>query len=136
MTVLEITRSLGKAIQEDERYQRFDAARKASDADSALAELISKIKLVQLAYQNESEKNDFADKEKLSSYNEEFEGLYRQIMLNPNMQTFDAAKAEIDDMMNDVMSVLSQCVEGEDPEKVEPEKHSCDGGCDSCGGCH
>ncbi len=38
MDVIEMARELGKAIQQDERYKRIDAAKKANDEDSQLQE--------------------------------------------------------------------------------------------------
>ena len=45
MDVIEMARELGKAIQQDERYKRIDAAKKANDEDSQLQELIVKFNL-------------------------------------------------------------------------------------------
>ena len=44
MTVIELTRQLGAALQEDARYKEYEAARKANESDDALNELIGKIK--------------------------------------------------------------------------------------------
>ena len=54
MTVIEITRQLGAAIQEDPRYKEYEAARQANEKDDALNELIGGINLIQLNYQNEA----------------------------------------------------------------------------------
>ena len=40
MDIIAMARELGKAIQQDERYKRIDAAKKANDADSVLQDLI------------------------------------------------------------------------------------------------
>ena len=56
MSVIELTRQLGAAIQADERYKAFDEAKKANDADKELNDLIGKINLVQLNYQQEAAK--------------------------------------------------------------------------------
>ena len=45
MTVIELTRQLGAAIQQDVRYKAYEEARKANEADNALNELIGKINL-------------------------------------------------------------------------------------------
>ena len=42
MTVIELTRQLGAAIQQDERYAAYEEARKANEADDALNSLIGK----------------------------------------------------------------------------------------------
>lgn len=137
MTVIELTRQLGAAIQADERYLAFDAAKKANDEDKALNELIGQINLIQLSYQNEASKGEEADQLKLEGFGTEFEKLYREVMLNPNMAKFEQAKSAIDEMMNEIMSILALCIDGQDPATCEPEhNHECGGECSSCGGCH
>ena len=137
MTVIELTRQLGAAIQEDARYKEYEAARKANEADDALNELIGKINLIQLNYQNEASKGEEADAEKMEAYAKEFEQAYREIMLNGNMVKFEAAKTAVDDMMNEIMGILACCIDGQDPATCTPQQeHHCGGSCDSCGGCH
>ena len=137
MTVIELTRQLGAAIQEDARYKEYEAARKANEADDALNELIGKINLIQLNYQQEASKGEDADSTKMEGFAKEFEETYREIMLNGNMVKFEAAKTAVDDMMNEIMGILAMCVDGQDPATCTPaEEHHCGGSCDSCGGCH
>ena len=138
MTVIELTRQLGAAIQEDDRYKALVEAKNANEADTELNELLGRINLVQMSYQNEAAKEDDADEQKLDAYGKEVEEIYREVMLNANMVRFEAVKTDIDDMMNEVMGILALCIDGQDPATCVPEKeeHHCDGGCDSCGGCH
>ena len=136
MTVIELTRQLGAAIQQDERYAAYEEARKANEADDALNSLIGKINLVQMNYQNEAAKGEEASAEAMEGFAKEFEQLYREIMLNGNMVKFEAAKTAVDDMMNEIMGILAMCVDGQDPATCTPEEHHCSGSCDSCGGCH
>ena len=68
MSVIELTRQLGAAIQADERYKAFDEAKKANDADKELNDLIGKINLVQMNYQQEASKGDEADESKMEQY--------------------------------------------------------------------
>ena len=137
MTVIELTRQLGAAIQEDARYKEYEAARKANEADDALNGLIGKINLVQMNYQNEAAKGEEANAETMEGFAKEFEQLYREIMLNGNMVKFETAKNAVDAMMNEIMGILACCVDGQDPATCNPqEEHHCSGSCDSCGGCH
>ena len=137
MSVIELTRQLGAAIQEDERYKAYNDARKANEADEELNALIGKINLIQLNYQQEAGKGEEADPAKMEAYAKEFEETYREIMLNGNMVKFEAAKTAVDDMMNEIMGILALCVDGQDPATCTPaEDHHCSGSCDSCGGCH
>lgn len=137
MTVIELTRQLGAAIQQDDRYKAYEEARKANEADNALNELIGKINLIQMSYQNEAAKGEEADSAKMEDFAKEFEELYREIMLNGNMVKFEAAKTAVDDMMNEIMGILACCVDGQDPATCTPQhEHHCDGSCGSCDGCH
>ena len=136
MNVIELTRQLGEAIQQDEKYIAFTAAKRANDEDMALNALIGKLNLVQMAYQNESGKES-PDEQKLSDMDKEFQSLYGEIMLNENMKNYEARKQELDDMMNYLIGILSQCVNGADPATCEPvsESGDCTGSCSTCGGC-
>ena len=137
MSVIELTRQLGAAIQEDERYKAYEEARKANEADEELNSIICKINLIQLNYQQEAGKGEEADPAKMEAFAKEFEEVYREIMLNGNMVKFEAAKTAVDDMMNEIMGILALCVDGQDPATCTPaEEHHCSGSCDSCGGCH
>lgn len=134
MDIIEITRQLGAAIQQDERYAKFVAAREANDKDTALAELMSKIQLIQISYQHEAAKEN-ADEGKLKAYDEEFRGVYTEIMQNPNMRNYELARKDIDDMMNYLTGILALCVNGDDPATCDPTAHDdgCGGDCSCCG---
>ncbi len=131
-----IVRQLGAAIQQDERYLAFAAAKEKNDADLELNAMIGKLNLLQLSYQNESAKED-ADADKLEKWDADFRDLYGQIMLNENMRAYEDAKQDVDDMMNHLIQILSLCVNGEDPATCQPkpETGGCTGSCSTCGGC-
>lgn len=136
MDVIEKVRELGAVIQQDERYLAFAAAKKANDEDAALNELIGKLNLIQMSYQNESEK-ETPDAQKLEQLDADFRNVYGDIMLNESMKNFEEKKQAVDEMMNYVINILTLCVNGEDPATCEPapEGGDCTGNCASCGGC-
>ena len=137
MELEKLTRQLGAAIQQDKVYLDYENARKANEADDELNELMSKIRLIQMSYQHEASA-EVPDESKLEGYNQEFQGIYSQIMQNKNMQAFDEARQAVDELMNRITGILALCVNGEDPQTCEPETHDheCGGECSSCGGCH
>lgn len=136
MDIIEITRQLGAAIQQDERYLAFHEARRTNEADTDLNDLINKIQLIHMSYQHEAAKDD-ANEEKLAAYDKEFSEVYQTVMANENMQKYEAARHAVDDMMNEITAILSLCVQGEDPKTCQPqEEHHCSGECGSCGGCN
>ena len=138
MSVIELTRQLGAAIQKDERYLAFAAAKEANEKDEALNALMGEIQMIQMNYQMEASK-ETPDSAKMQEFEAEFNAKYEAFMANENMQKYDEARAEVDSMMNYIMQILGLCVNGADPATCEPEEqheHSCDGSCSSCSGCH
>ena len=138
MNVIELTRQLGAAIQKDERYLAFAAAKEANEKDEALNALMGEIQMIQMNYQIEASK-ETPDSAKMQEFEAEFNAKYEAFMANENMQKYDEARAQVDSMMNYIMQILGLCINGADPATCEPEQqheHSCDGSCSSCSGCH
>ena len=132
MSLEKLTRELGKAIQQDERYLAMQKAIEANEKDTALNELMSKIQLIQVSYQHEASKEE-PDEGKMKAYDEEFRGVYTEIMMNPNMQAYEKARQDIDELMNYLTGILAMCVNGDDPDTCDPTAHQCGG---DCSGCH
>lgn len=135
MGIIEATRNLGLEIQKDERFVEFVKAKLAVDNNEQLQKNIGEFNILRMSMEQEMSAEQ-QDEEKIKKINDDLRNIYSQVMSSKEMLDFNTAKAAIDAMMNDVMSMLTQCIEGEDPATVEPEKHSCSGSCDSCGGCH
>ena len=94
MDIIKLTRELGAAIQQDERYAKFQAAQKANEEDKELNELMGKIQLVHMSYQHEASKED-ANEQKLAAYETEFNDLYKKVMDNEHMRDYEVARAEL-----------------------------------------
>lgn len=137
MELEKMARQLGAAIQQDEAYLNFEKARLANEADEELNDLMGKIRLIQMSYQVEAAKDE-PDEDKMNGFNQEFQGVYSQIMANKNMQEYEKARQAVDDMMNYITGILGLCVNGEDPETCDPRvhQHDCGGECSSCSGCN
>ena len=134
MELEKLARELGKAIQKDERYLKLSKCIEANEKDEALNEQMAKIQLLQMTYQKEAQGNP--DPEKMQELEKEFNALYNEVMQNDNMKNYEAARAEIDEMMNYLVEILALCVNGEDPDTCEPQKHECDHDHDCDCGCH
>lgn len=138
MELEKLARQLGAAIQQDKVYLDYKQAMEENEKDEALNELMGKIRLLQMNYQHEASQEK-PDEEKLNSYNQEFQGIYAQIMANEHMQAYEQARQAVDDMMNYLTGILALCVQGDDPETCDPhahEHHDCGGECSECSGCH
>ena len=135
MDIIEMTRELGRALQNDERYIAMMSARQASDEDQALHEAIGEFNLKRMAISNEAQKDD-RNEETLQRLNEEFRGVYQKIMENEHMLRYNDAKNEFDALLQRMTGILSLCADGEDPETCDYDAASCGGNCSSCAGCH
>ncbi len=134
MDVIQMTRELGKAIQKDERFIRYAKARVANDTDETLQDAIGKFNIKRMELEKavgEENKDEVAVK----VLNEELRELYGNIMSSEAMVEYNTSKALLDQMMNEINTIISKCLEGEDPETCESEA-SCTGSCSTCGGCH
>ena len=137
MDIIKLTRELGAAIQQDERYLNFAKAREENEKDAELNELMAQIQMVQMNYQMEASKEE-PDSAKMQAYEEQFNTVYTKFMDSDKMKAYEAARAEIDNLMNYITSIFALCLQGEDPATCEPQtqEHNCGGECSSCSGCH
>lgn len=134
--ILDMTRELAEAMQQDERYIKMQMAQAAADEDEALQALIGEFNLKRIAVNAEATKNEGEkDGEKLRRLNEELRAVYAQVMANEHMKGYQTAKEEFDGVLNKMMRILTLASQGEDPYEADIES-SCSGNCASCGGCH
>lgn len=134
MDVIKLTRELGKAIQEDDNYKLFNAAKDKADQNEELQDLIGKFNLKRLDMSNAVSASE-PDQEKLEALDKELKELYDVVMKNPIMIEFNATKQNVDGMMAFINQILTASINGDDPFTVE-QASNCSGSCGSCGGCH
>ena len=135
MDIIEVTRELGRALQNDERYIAMVAARQASDEDQALQEAIGEFNLKRMAINNEAQKED-RNEETMKRLNEEFRAVYAKIMENEHMLRYNDPKNEFDALLQRITGLIGLCADGEVPEPCDYDPASCGGDCSSCAGCH
>ncbi len=134
MDAIAMARELGKAIQQDERFIRMMAQQQTSDADPQLQELIGQFNLKRIDLNAELNREE-KDQDRINAINNEVREIYSKIMANENMAAYNAAKNELDELVEYVMQILRGSINGEDPELIELQS-GCSGSCSSCSGCH
>ncbi len=134
MGIIEATRNLGVEIQKDERFIRFIKAKLANDNDETLQSGIGEFNTIRMNLDREMN-NETQDEDKIRELNEKLREIYTAVMSSKTMLEYNTAKADVDAMLNDINSIIMQCVEGEDPMTAEPQT-ACTGSCASCSGCH
>lgn len=134
MDIIKMTRELGKAIQQDERYAAYMAAKQANDNDEELQKLIGDFNLKRMNINQEMSSPEKSE-ERLKTLDEELKSIYAQIMGNDGMIAFNTAQNELEQLISDVNQIITMCANGEDPDTCEIQ-HGCSGSCSTCGGCH
>ncbi len=134
MGIIEATRNLGLEIQKDERFIRFIKAKLANDNDETLQNQIGEFNTIRMNLDREMNA-ETQDEDKIRELNEKLREIYTAVMSSKTMLEYNTAKADVDAMLNDINSIIMQCVEGEDPMTAEPHT-ACTGSCSTCGGCH
>ena len=135
MDIIEMTRELGKAIQADYRYIAYTLAKQANDDDEQLQNLINAFNLKRMQLQMEVGKAD-KDDDKIAELDEVIKTSYKSIMDNPKMKVYQAAKEGLDELLNQINTIISMSANGMDPDQINLDLASCTGNCSTCGGCH
>lgn len=134
MDVIEMTRELGKALQQDDRYIAYSLAKQVNDNDNELQEDIERFSALR------SELNDVMSRknpetEKLKELDTDIKAVYQKIMSNQNMIVFTAAQKNLESLVTNINQIISLCANGEDPDTCQPPESNCTGSCATCGGC-
>ena len=128
-----LARALGRAIQLDERYLAFAAAREQNDGDAALQDAIGRFNLARMNLNAELAREP-RDDAQLAARNDEMRRAYEEVMGSDGMIRYQQAKEDIDALRAHINAILAAAINGEDPDAVQPP--SCGGGdCGGCSGC-
>jgi cell fate (sporulation/competence/biofilm development) regulator YlbF (YheA/YmcA/DUF963 family) len=134
MDIIKLARELAKEIQKDDRFKNLISARENNDNDKELQDGIGEFNLVRIELTREAGKTE-KDEEKIKSLDKKMNEIYKDIMMNENMQRYNEAKLEMDALMKQITTILTMSANGEDPDSIDVSA-SCSGNCSSCGGCH
>ena len=133
--LLEMAKEMGHALQQDERFVKMQMAQAQADNDAALQELIGEFNLKRMAINSESAKPEAEqDEEKMKQLNVEIREVYARVMANESMAAYNAAKTELDKIINGIGAIINMAAQGLNPDDYD--EHQCGGNCASCGGCH
>lgn len=143
MDILDLTRNLGKAIQQDERYRKYVSSRAVADSDADLQELIGQFNLVRMKAQNEANKENGGNPELVKKYEDELQEIYDKVMNNENMKEYQKTQKELEQLLRSINTILDLSSKGVDPDTINIGEASSDeegfgcgaGGCAGCTGC-
>lgn len=135
MDTISMARELGKLIQADPRYKAYIDAKEKNDKNDELQKLINDFASKRYELNMEMSKTD-KDSEVLKALDTSIKDIYGEIMANPDMMAFNAAKNAMDGMLSEINNIITASANGEDPETCPAQPTGCSGSCSSCGGCH
>ena len=133
MEIIEMAREIGKAIQKDERFARYQVAEAISENDAELQDQIGKFNMMKMSIQQEAQK-ETRDDEKIAGLNKDLRALYDSIMENPKMVEYNEAKQALSELLGHINTIIEHSANGEDPSAIDLS--GCGGSCSSCAGCH
>lgn len=135
MDCIEMFKRAAQAMKTDERYLALDAARRATDEDASLQDMIGQFNLARMDMNNEISKDE-RDDARISALNDKINNLYGRIMSHEKMLAYNNAKRECESMINYIDAIINTAMNGGDPMTVEEPSAECTGSCSTCGGCH
>lgn len=133
MDIIELTRELGKALQNDDRFIAYNLAKQANDNDAELQALINGFTNMQ-GQLNEELRKENSDSERIKELDRDIKSNYNKIMSNKNMIIFSAAQKSLESLVQNMTQIITMCANGEDPDTCQPSS-GCSGSCSTCGGC-
>jgi len=134
MDIIELTRELGKKLQKEDIYLKYQLAKQAADEDEELQKMINEFGLKREEISEATSKNESEqDPERIQKLNREMRKVYAKIMTNERMIKYNDTKDEFDILMKRITTIIQESSEGEDPETAD--YIPCTGNCSACGGC-
>lgn len=134
MDIIELTRELGKKLQKEDIYLKFQLAKQAADEDTELQKMINEFGLKREEISEETSKNENEqDSERIQKLNREMRKVYAKIITNERMINYNDTKDEFDVLMKRITTIIQESSEGENPETAD--YIPCTGSCATCGGC-
>lgn len=136
MDIIQMARELGKAIQQDELYQKMNEASAATEKSAELQSKINAFSELRLQLNKEVMKSEEEKNEDLiTELDSKLRTLYQDVTEDPTMTAYNSAKAQLESTLNFISQIITGSANGQDPDMIE-QQASCSGSCGSCGGCH
>lgn len=128
--IMELAGELGRAIKEDERLKRMNAATEAYKNDAELQYKTAEYNVQTMALTEEYKKED-KDMEVIHAIEQRINTLYDEIAALPVMIEYNAAQEAVNAFMNCVNEEITFQITGE-----RPSESGCTHDCSTCKGCH
>ncbi len=126
--IFALAAELGKALKEDDRLVRLEAAKKAYEEDRELQKCMVEYEVQQKALQGEITKEE-RDTMFIDIIQKRIDELYKTIMSHPVFIQLNEVQAEVNELMNAVNNTITYSITGEQPSSCTHNCSTCGGGC-------
>lgn len=126
--IFDLAAELGKALKEDARLVRLEAAKKTYESDGDLQKMMVEYEVQQKALQGEITREE-RDTLFIDTIQKRIDLLYRNIMEHPVFMELNEAQAEVNELMNAVNNTITFHITGEMPSSCTHDCSTCGGGC-------
>ena len=126
--IFDLAAALGKALKEDEKLVRLEAAKNAYEADAELQKMMVEYEVQQKALQGEITREE-RDTHFIDTIQKRIDLLYNNIMSHPVFAELNEAQAEVNELMNAVNNTITFHITGEVPSSCTHNCSTCGGGC-------
>ena len=130
--IMELAAELGRAIKEDARIKRMEAATEAYKNDTHLQYKMTEYNVQTIAL-TEEYKKDEKDMEVIHAIEMRINALYEEISKLPVLIEYNEAQEAVNTFMNCVNEEITFQITGERPSE---ETSGCTHDCSTCKGCH
>ena len=134
MDIIEMTRKLGVAIQQEEVFKNYIKAKAANDNDVELQDMIGQFNVIRMQLDGVLSADE-KDGDKVKELNKQLKDTYTAIMGRESMMNYNIAKGELDVLVNQINAVIEHTLDGDDPLTCDIASN-CTGSCSTCSGCH
>ena len=128
MEIFDKARDLGLAVIESNVYKKMKDAEAAQETDADAMALLKEYSDLRMELGKEVQAGE-PTAERMAEIRELVNAKYEEVTANPIISAYIAAKNEFDLVMQQMNTILSYYINGE-------ENTNCGGDCASCGGCH
>ena len=128
MEIFDKARELGMAVVESEAYKRLKDAEAAQETDGEAMKLLKEYSDLRTKLGKEVQSGE-PTPERIEEIRALVNEKYDTVAAHPVIKEYMEAKNEFDLIMQQMNTILSYFINGEDAS-------SCGGDCSSCGGCH
>lgn len=120
--IIEKAAELGELIKETEEMKRLASAMEKYESDAEFLALVEKYNVFAAGMRSKKD-----DREVYAALEDQLGDIYDEIMNHPTMKEYAEAKAEADELMEQVYGEITFRITGKRP---------CNHHCDGCDGCH